>query len=315
MTSTEKRLRERVAAGPPLLLDGAMGTELERLGIASDLPLWSARGLIGAPEAVLAIHRAYAAAGAEALTANTFRTQRRTLDHAGLGHRAAELTARAVALAREAAREPGLFVLGSAAPLEDCFRPDLVPDDASLAREHEEHARHLVEAGADAILVETINTIREGVAAARAARERGSPVLVSFVSRGCARLLTGEPLAEAVEAVAPFHPLAVGVNCLPPGAVAPCLGVLQRAGIPFLVYANLVGPGEGRSPEEYARCASVWIEAGARIVGGCCGTRPEHIRAVSDRAAANCVTSAGFAAHHLPQHGEAEGITPAKSRS
>jgi S-methylmethionine-dependent homocysteine/selenocysteine methylase len=315
MTRTEKRLRERVATGPPLLLDGAMGTELERLGIPSELPLWSARGVIEAPETVLAIHRAYVAAGAQALTANTFRTQRRTLDHAGLGHRAAELTRRAVGLAREAACERGLFVLGSAPPLEDCFRPDLVPDDASLAREHEEHARHLVEAGADAVLVETINTIREAVAAARAARECGAPVLVSFVSRGCARLLSGETLAEAVDAVAPFGPLAVGVNCLPPGEVAPCLGVLQRAEQPFLVYANLIGPGEERSPEEYARCASVWIEAGARIVGGCCVTRPEHIRAVSDSAAANCVTSAGSAAQHLPQREEAEGISPVKSRS
>ena len=280
MTGAEKRLRERLAAGPPLVLDGAMGTELERLGIPSELPLWSARGVIEAPETVLAIHRAYVGAGAQALTANTFRTQRRTLDHAGQGHRAGELTTRAVALAREAAAERGIFVLGSAPPLEDCFHPELVPADATLAREHEEHARHLVEAGADAVLVETINTIREAVAAVRAARECGAPVLASFVSRHRARLLSGEPLDEAIDAVAPFGPLAVGVNCLPTGAVPPCLDVLQRADLPFLVYANLIGPGEQRSPQEYARCASGWIEAGARIVGGCCGTRPEHIRAL-----------------------------------
>ena len=69
MTSTEKRLRERLAKGPPLLLDGATGTELERQGIPSELPLWSARAVIEAPQAVLAIHRAYVAAGAQALTA------------------------------------------------------------------------------------------------------------------------------------------------------------------------------------------------------------------------------------------------------
>jgi hypothetical protein len=162
-------------------------------------------------------------------------------------------------------------VLGSAPPLEDCFHPERVPDDATLAREHGEHARHLVEAGADAVLVETMNTIREAVAAVRAARECGAPVFASFVSRGRARLLSGEPLDEAVDAVARLGPLAVGVNCLPPGAVPPCLAVLQRAQLPFFVYANLIGPGEERSPEEYARCAAGWIEAGARIVGGCCG--------------------------------------------
>ena len=311
----EQKLRERLASGPPLILDGATGTELERFGIPSELPLWSARGVIESPETVLAIHRAYVAAGAQALTANTFRTQRRTLEHAGLGHRAGELTARAVSLAREAASESGCLVLGSAPPLEDCFHPERVPDDATLAREHAEHARHLVEAGADALLVETMNTIREAVAAVRAARECGSPVLASFVSRSQARLLSGEPLDEAVGAVAELGPLAVGVNCLPPGAVPPCLGVLQRAGLPFLVYANLIEPGEERSPEQYARSAAVWIEAGARIVGGCCGTRPEHIRALSGVTDANCVTSPGSPAHELPQPEEARGDAPTKSRS
>jgi S-methylmethionine-dependent homocysteine/selenocysteine methylase len=282
MKTAGKKLRERLAAGPPLIMDGATGTELERLGIPSELPLWSARGVIEAPETLRAIHRAYLAAGAQALTANTFRTQRRTLDHVGQGHRAGELTARAVALAREAALESGSFVLGSAPPLEDCFQPERVPDDAILAREHGEHARHLVDAGVDAILVETINTIREAVAAVRAARERGAPVLVSFVAGCDAHLLSGEPLEEAIDAVVPLDPLAVGVNCLPLDAVLLCLNVLQRADLPFLVYANLIGPGAQRSPEEYARCARSWIEAGARIVGGCCGTRPEHIRALSE---------------------------------
>ena len=315
MRSTGKRLRERLAAGPPLVMDGATGTELERLGIPSELPLWSARGVIEAPETVRAIHRAYLAAGAQLLTANTFRTQRRTLDHAGQGHRAGELTARAVALAREAALESGSFVLGSAPPLEDCFQPERVPDDGTLAREHGEHARHLLAAGVDAILVETINTIREAVAAVRAARECGAPVLVSFVAGRDAHLLSGEPLDEAIDAVVPLGPLAVGVNCLPPGAVPPCLGVLQRADLPFLVYANLIGPGEQRSPQEYARCASGWIEAGARIIGGCCGTRPEHIGALSGGEDANCVTGNGLTAHDLPAREEAEDSGPTKSRS
>jgi S-methylmethionine-dependent homocysteine/selenocysteine methylase len=314
MRDPEKKLLERLSTGPPLLLDGAMGTELERLGIPSELPLWSALGLIEAPETVREIHGAYVAAGAQALTANTFRTQRRTLDHVGQGHRAGELTARAVTLARQAAADRDIFVLGSAPPLEDCFHPERVPDDATLSREHTEHARHLVAAGADAVLVETMNTIREAVAAVRAARECGAAAFAGFVSRREARLLSGEPLDEAVDAVAEYGPLAVGVNCLPPGAVPPCLGVLQRAGPPFLVYANLIGHGEGRSPEEFARSAAEWIEAGARVVGGCCGTRPDHIRALSGVADANCVTSTGSAAQELPPPKEAGGAGPTKSR-
>ncbi|MCC6642745.1 MAG: homocysteine S-methyltransferase family protein, partial [Deltaproteobacteria bacterium] len=86
-----------------MILDGALGTELERRGVPSALPLWSAHALLERPDLVRAIHAEYVAAGAEILTANTFRTQERTLARAGFGARAAELTALAVRLAREAA--------------------------------------------------------------------------------------------------------------------------------------------------------------------------------------------------------------------
>jgi S-methylmethionine-dependent homocysteine/selenocysteine methylase len=131
------------------ILDGATGTELERRAVACDLPLWSARALVEAPEVVRATHRDHAAARAHAPTTNTCRTQRRTLARAGLAERAAELTARAVQLARERALEAGatsVLVLGSAAPLEDCYAPEQVPEDDKLAGEHAEHAQNLVAA-------------------------------------------------------------------------------------------------------------------------------------------------------------------------
>jgi S-methylmethionine-dependent homocysteine/selenocysteine methylase len=287
------RLADRVAEGPPLVLDGATGTELERLGIRATLPLWSAHALLEAPQAVLQVHRAYVQAGADLLTANSFRTQERTLARGHLGARARELTAFAVDLARRAlaGSERPVWVLGSAPPLEDCFRPDLVPADDALAREHGAHAANLVAAGVDAILAETHHTVREAVAAARAAREAGSEVLVSFVCDGAAQLLSGEPLADAVEALTPLGPLALGVNCLAPDAVEPCLPLLRDCGLPFLVYANLgAPPAEGgfvardadTTPEAFAEHARRWYEAGARIVGGCCGTTAEHIECVAE---------------------------------
>lgn len=283
--------QERLRARRPIVLDGATGTELERRGLRCELPLWSSWALIEAPAVVRQVHLDYLDAGVDALTAATFRTHARSLAAAGLEARAAELCALAVRLAREAAARAGrdALVLGSAAPLEDCYHPERVPDEAALAREHERHARHLARAGADAILAETINTLREGVAAARAARAAGAEVLVSFVCDREARLLGGEPLAEALDAVADFAPLAAGVNCVPPEAVAPCLPVLQRAGVPFLVYANLGAPGapHGRpgdaSPAAYAAAALRWASAGAACVGGCCGTTPAHLRALVAR--------------------------------
>lgn len=275
------------------MLDGATGTELERPGIACDAPLWSAHALLDDTSALEAIHRDYVRAGAEILTANSFRTQRRTLAHAGLGDRAGELTRRAVALARAASGRDG-FVAGSIAPLEDCWRPDLVPDDDALAREHAEHAQHLAAAGADVLLVETMNTIREACAAVRAAKATGAPVWVSFACDDAAKLLSGETLDTALAAVSALEPDLVGVNCLPPPHVVATLGALEASGRPFAVYANLGAPVAGSpelrmhdaTPAAFVAHAQQWIARGARVVGGCCGTTPAHIRAISERVTA-----------------------------
>jgi S-methylmethionine-dependent homocysteine/selenocysteine methylase len=275
-----------LAAPRPLLLDGATGSELERRGVRAELPLWSSWALLEAPDVLRQLHAEYLEAGAEALTAATFRTQARALGAAGLAERAGELTALAVRLARDAVEraERPAFVLGSAAPLEDCYHPERVPADAALAREHAAHARELVAAGVDAILIETMNTVREAVAAARAAREAGAELLVSFVCGSEARLLSGEPLAEALDALAPLAPLALGVNCLPPHEVTACLGPLRRTGRPFLVYANLTARGGAEaSPEGYAALALGWVRAGAAAVGGCCGSTPAHLAALGRR--------------------------------
>jgi S-methylmethionine-dependent homocysteine/selenocysteine methylase len=289
------RLRTRLRGAAPLILDGANGTELERRGVHTGLPLWSSHALLDAPEVVLAIHADYARAGAEILTANTFRTQRRVLERAGIAGRAAELTERAVALARAGATErvengPAL-VAGSAPTLEDCYRPDLVPDDASLAREHAAHAANLAAAGVDLVLVETMNTIREARVAARAVREAGLPAVVSFVCWNGAALLSGELLEAALEAVACEAPLAVGVNCLPPSNVPACLPVLAGAGLPTAVYANLGEPddatgfarSEDCTPDAFAALAATWRDAGVQIIGGCCGTTPDHLRTLASR--------------------------------
>jgi S-methylmethionine-dependent homocysteine/selenocysteine methylase len=286
-----RRFRDRLASAAPLVLDGATGTELERRGIACDAPLWSAHALLGDTSALEAVHRDYRLAGAEILTANTFRTQRRCLAHAGLGEEAGTLTRRAVEIARAAA-DRDVFVAGSIATLEDCWRPDLVPGDEALAREHAEHATHLAAAGVDLLLIETMNTIREACAALRAAKATGLPVGVSFACDAAAKLLSGEPLAEALAAVGALDADLVGVNCLPPSHVGAAIGALQASQRPFAVYANLGAPRAGtggarthdETPAEFAAHAQNWVAQGARIIGGCCGTRPAHIHAIASGA-------------------------------
>jgi S-methylmethionine-dependent homocysteine/selenocysteine methylase len=252
-----------------------MGSELERRGLELDLPLWSARALVEAPETVLAIHRENVEAGADILTANTFRTQARAV-----GERASELTGRAVELAREAARSAPrvVFVAGSVAPLEDCYRPDLVPADAELERDHREHAEHLAESGVDLLLVETVNGVRELLAAAAAASATGLPVVVSAVTNGRGCLLSGESLEAAARAVRPSGPAAFGVNCADPAGISREIERIRESGVPIVAYGNVLSTRE--DPDTYARAAAGWIDAGAAIVGGCCGTTPGHTRAL-----------------------------------
>lgn len=294
-------LRRRFQAGVPKLLDGAMGTELARRGVALPAPLWSTTGLIEAPTVVEQIHREYTAAGADILVANTFRTNPAALVAAGYERDGLALNARAVRLARRAAafelagqeREAPL-IAASIAPSADCYRPDLVPDDATLAREHLQMMAWVAAAQPDLAWIETMNTVREAAAAARAARERWLPFVVSFVLNEAGELLGGESLAAAVAAVEPLEPLAIGLNCIPPRGITahlPCLRQLTAR--PIAVYAHIGNAtplpgwsfGESATPEQYSEHAARWREAGATIIGGCCGTTPAHIAACRAAAA------------------------------
>jgi homocysteine S-methyltransferase len=285
---------ERLRRGPVVVLDGATGTELARRGVETSSPQWSAAALVTAPEVVREIHRDYVAAGAEIVTANTFRTHARNLKVVGWGDRVEELTCRAVELVREAAAgaEHGVWVAGSQAPLADCYSPELTPDDDELEAEHRLMSLNLAAAGVDLILVETMPTLREALAATRAAVSVGLPVITSVVCDENARLLSGELLVEASAQIAGLGVAAISVNCTPGDGVLPALIAMEAGapGLPRGAYANV-----GRmdrvagwvqtanvDPEVYAAQAAEWVAAGVRVVGGCCGTTPEHVRRLAE---------------------------------
>jgi S-methylmethionine-dependent homocysteine/selenocysteine methylase len=285
-------LSARLAAGEPVLLDGAVGTELDRRGVPTTLPLWSAIGLLEAPEVVRRIHEDYAVAGADVLITNTFRTTRRTLAKAN--HPADDVVALnnvAIELARQAAviSQRDVLVAGSIAPLEDCYSPWLSPPFEVALEEHREQARLLAEAGADFLMVETMPLVAEAEAAVIAAHETRLEVTVGFVLGADGRLLSGEPLAAAIAKVARLGVTAVIVNCTPAPVITRALRELRSlTDLPLGGYANLgvaestVGwsADEAVGGDDYAGAAMEWIDLGARIVGGCCGTRPEHIAAL-----------------------------------
>lgn len=294
-------LADLLARRGVLVLDGALGTELQRRGVDTGLPLWSAHVLIEDPGALLRLHRDHCTAGADIITANTWRTTPRTFRRAGLPDRSAELTRLAVDLTRRARDgHPGrtILVAGSMGPLEDCYRPDLVPPDPELNDEHRLHATRLADLGVDLLMLETFGTVREVRTACAAATATGLEVLVSLLARPDGRLWSGEPIADAVAALAPLRPAAFSLNCAPARSMATLITTLRSALTthfgaalpPIGVYANAGREGEELTgelvedvgPEEYALLAIRWSRAGASIIGGCCGTRPEHCAAVAD---------------------------------
>ncbi len=271
-----------------VLLDGATGTELNRRGVDTGLPLWSANALTtdAGLNVLRQIHLDYLNAGAEVLTTNTFRAHRRAL--AGKGHAARELTSRAVATAQEAVAQSGqqARVAGAVAPLEDCYRPELVPSDDECRAEHSERIEHLVDAGVDLLLIETMNSIREAVIAAKLATTTGRPTWVSFVCDREGRILSGESVAVAAQILLPLGVKALGVNCGPAHTLKKPLAELRATcgpDFPLIAYGNIGYAEEAQGwintdavdPESYLQYAQTWP---AQLVGGCCGTTPEHIR-------------------------------------
>jgi S-methylmethionine-dependent homocysteine/selenocysteine methylase len=322
---SDASLREALQ-GRVLVLDGAMGTELERRGVPTPRPLWSAAALISHPEVVEAIHNAYVGTGADIIVANTFRTNVRTLSAKRIDKRGKKLNKTALDLARKAARAymkhlrdlqktadlardtmwhrtavrslewelrgrklRRVLVAASVAPLEDCYIPDLVPVESVLDEEHAQMMSWLKAAGPDLIWIETMNTVREARAAARAARNAELPFVVSFVLREDGCLLGGERLEDAVAAVEAFEPIALGLNCIPPDGITAHLPRLRQATqLPLAAYAHINNrkptPGwtfsQKARPRQYAGHVKRWLDLGATIVGGCCGTTVTHIYAV-----------------------------------
>ena len=281
----------RLKEPKPILLDGATGTELTRRGVDTGLPLWSANALLTPEgEAVLRqIHLDYLQVGAEIITTNTFRTHTRALAPSGNGKRAFELTQRAVTIAREAIAETQnatqRFVAGSISTLEGCYRPKDVPPDDECRTEHSERIHHLIECSVDLLLLETFNTIREAVIAAKLATISGTPVIVSFVPDAFGHILSGETFSEAARQLLPLGVVALGVNCGPtPGLTVPLNELRDVCGFdfPLVAYGNIGSPDEtigwintdAEDPLAYCQYVNDWP---VKIVGGCCGTTPAHI--------------------------------------
>jgi homocysteine S-methyltransferase len=275
------------------ILDGAMGSLLEASGVEVSLPLWSARALVEQPAAVRDVHRRYIEAGAEVITTCTFRTHGRSLAPAGLAEQAGVLTRRAVDLVRdaaEAAGAPAVRVAGGISPLEDCYEPTRSPGYDEALREHRIMAGDLAGADIDLLLIETMPAWAEARAALDAAFETGRPVWLSLAMRDADHLLGGESVRQCLETLKRW-PDAILANCMPLDVAPACVATLRQVApddVPVGVYPNLGRIVDGAWTTDdrveavaLTTAARRWVDAGATIIGGCCGSTPMHIAALA----------------------------------
>ena len=300
-TASYDPIRERLLRGEVVILDGAIGTEILRRDVT-----WADHQVLDRPTVIRAIHEDYVRAGADVISTNTFQLTRRALynhfrdeahrRHVGppdLDDRADRLLRAAARLAVEAregaANGRPVAVAGAITTLEWCFRPDLAPPPEQARVEYRETVATLADAGCDLVLIETVNSVAEAVAAVQAANDVGLPSWVAFVPDERGLLFTDETLAQAEAALDPLGVDAILLNCAPPDDCAAGLRELTAARASSGSVATGIYPHVGRfdppewlftdeyPPDRYLAEARGWVSMGARVVGGCCGTTPEHI--------------------------------------
>lgn len=289
-TAGGKRIGQRLVRNQVCILDGAVGTELERRGYRTYLPLWTANAIYDCPDLLRDIHMEYILAGADIITANTFRTSRHTLAKAGKADEAHAYTQRAVDIAREAVSRSNLpvAIAGSIAPLEDCYTPELVPNADVIQRTYTEQLDTFSRLDIDLILFETMINRSEISILIELLSDTDIPFMMSFTADDNGRLLDGTPLTSAVTEVLRASPLGLLLNCRTPETITRNLSSLTGLGVAFGAYGNGAGEPGGptgwtwdhtdHSDREYAAEAQKWVNIGARVIGGCCGTTPSTVR-------------------------------------
>ena len=286
-----KSFVDRLKAGEILIADGATATNYQQMGMA--IGVAPEEWIVDQPEKVLGLHRAFIEAGSDIILTDTFGATSPRLRESRYAGRTADLNHRAVALALEAAStSPGVLVAGSMGPTGMLMEPlgELTP--AAAADAYAEQAGALSEGGADLLLLETFFALDEALAAIEGVRRSSAlPLVVSFsFDRGTKTMMGLSPIS-VIESIAPLEVAAIGANC------GRSLGDMERvvaelagvgAGIPLWIKPNAGLPSMigdvaryDTGPAEMAAFARRYVDAGAQVVGGCCGSSPEHIRAIA----------------------------------
>lgn len=295
-------LTEQLNRGP-VVSDGAMATELEKRGVATNSALWSATAMLDHPDAIQAVHQSYLDAGAKIMTTNTYQANVPAFEQAGIAAaQARQLIQQAVTIAhtaRDASHVTDAVIAGSIGPYgayladgsEYTGAYQLTP--SAYQDFHRERLALIMAAGVDVLALETMPRLDEVQALVQLITTTWTqqPYWVSFSIKDPQTLCDGTSLAAAAKWVAAQpNVVAVGVNCTTLENIAPALTTLKAAvAVPLIVYPN---SGDQYDPvtktwqethlsHQFASFVPQWLAAGARIIGGCCRTTPKDIATVA----------------------------------
>ena len=291
---------DRLLADEIVIIDGGTGSELQRRGVAMNKDAWSGVAAYTHKALLRTIHADYIRAGAEVITTNTFATTRFVLEAAGLGeefHKINRLALEAAREGRDSAAEQPVAIAGSIS----CLPPGLdvagYPSESKERDGYRELAYSLAEGGVDLIALEMMEDTRHAAMAMQAAVEVGLPIWLGVSSRLAAdgQTLVGfdfpeTPLRAPLEALIPMGPTVVNIMHTKPDAIVPALDQLKKQwngvvgaypelgdfSAPDWQFTHLM------SPDQFVQEATEWVRRGVRLLGGCCGTTPDHILALTD---------------------------------
>lgn len=288
-------IRDLLSRKPVLFADGAMGTSLFALGLETgDNPeLWN----VDHPDRVAEVHRGFVEAGSDIVLTNSFGGNARRLMLHQLQGRVGELNRAAAEVARNVADKAGrkVLVAGSMGPTGDIMAPVGVLSTAEAEEAFAAQAEALKQGGVDLLWIETISAMDELTAAVAGAARTGLPIVATLTFDTHGRTMMGVTTAEAATLAAglPVPPVAIGANCGigPSQLLESVLGLVAAAGPEAVVVAKgNAGIPQYRaghihydgSPDVMADYAALARDAGARIIGGCCGNTAAHIRAMAE---------------------------------
>jgi 5-methyltetrahydrofolate--homocysteine methyltransferase len=288
-TMTANRFLEKLSLGQPLILDGATGTNLQGRGLEPGQPgeVW----VMQRPDEIVRLHSDFISSGSDLILTSTFSGTSIRLAHYGLADQVEQVNRRAVELGRAAIAGRDVLLAGSIGPSGEMLQPMGTLDEATAAAAFNVQAQALAAVGVDLLVVETQFDLNEARLAVQAALATGLPVVVSFSYDRGKRTMMGVKPVQIAGQFSASGVAAIGINCgrsLDENLAA--LGELRAATtLPIWFKPNAGMPTtdeSGRSyysttPEMMGELAPKWIEAGAALVGGCCGTSPEHLGAIA----------------------------------